>query len=107
LNLLGQLLREQREGKSLLLRHLAAFLEVDTAFITKIETGEKKASREQVTKLAELLEVEKDKLITLWLCGKAFYALEGEPLSEQALKLTLKNTRNNATDCLPCQVFCS
>jgi HTH-type transcriptional regulator, competence development regulator len=93
LNLLGQLLRERREDKGLLLRQVAAFLEVDTAFISKLERGEKRASREQVTKLADFLEAEQDKLLTLWLCDKVFYALDEEPLSEQALKLALKNIK--------------
>lgn len=38
----GQTIRNYREAKGLLLRQLAAALEVDTAFISKLERDEKK-----------------------------------------------------------------
>lgn len=52
--IIGQHLRELREEKGLLLRQVAAFLEVDTAYISKIERGEKNIKREFILKLAEL-----------------------------------------------------
>src|SRR5690606_38070217 len=62
----GERIRKLREDKGLLLRQSAAFLEVDTAFVSKVERGERKASKEQVERLAQFLEVDKDELITLW-----------------------------------------
>jgi transcriptional regulator with XRE-family HTH domain len=41
----GETVRELRESKRLLLKQVAAFLEVDTAFLSKMERNEKKASR--------------------------------------------------------------
>lgn len=91
MNSLGQLLRGLREEQGLLLRQAAAFLEVDTAFISKLERGEKKASKEQVVKLADFLNANRDQLITLWLCDRIIYTVSEEPLAEAALKLALKN----------------
>lgn len=49
----GITIRKLRENKGLLLRQVAATLEIDTALISKIERGERKANREQFIKLAK------------------------------------------------------
>ena len=59
-----------REEKGLLLRQAAAFLETDTAFVSKIERGERKTNRDHVEKLAQFLQTDKDQLITIWLADK-------------------------------------
>ncbi|HRU17063.1 MAG TPA: helix-turn-helix transcriptional regulator, partial [Bacteroidia bacterium] len=56
----GEIIREKREKKRLLLRHVSAQLDIDTAILSKIERGERKATREQITKLAEILELDKE-----------------------------------------------
>ncbi|HRP45550.1 MAG TPA: helix-turn-helix transcriptional regulator, partial [Ginsengibacter sp.] len=56
----GETIRALRESKGLLLRQVAAALEIDTALISKIERGERTAQREQVTKLAAMLEIEEE-----------------------------------------------
>jgi transcriptional regulator with XRE-family HTH domain len=94
--LLGAAIRLQRESRNLLLRQVAAAIEVDTAFISKIERGEKKASRDQVIKLAGFLEANTDYLITLWLCDRVLHAVDNEPLAEQALQFALKNITTEA-----------
>ena len=58
----GETIRNQRESKGLLLRQVAAFLEVDTAFVSKLERNERNASREQVIKLAAFLETPPDQI---------------------------------------------
>jgi transcriptional regulator with XRE-family HTH domain len=44
--IIGQKLRELRGEKGLLLRQVAAELEVDTAYMSKMERGEKNIKRE-------------------------------------------------------------
>ena len=63
----GIKVRQLREQKGLLLRQIAAALEVDTALVSKIERGERKASKEQIMKIAELLEINPDELLVIWL----------------------------------------
>ena len=87
----GETVRKQRENKKLLLRQVAAFLEVDTAFVSKIEKGERNASREQVTKLAEFLQTPTDQLLTIWLADKISDTINNDKNGEDALKLALKN----------------
>jgi len=86
----GQTIRNYREAKDLLLRQLAAALEVDTAFISKMKRDEKRATRILVEKLAIVLNVLQDELLTIWLCDKLLITLEQEPAAHNAFNLTKK-----------------
>ncbi|NBV09274.1 MAG: XRE family transcriptional regulator [Flavobacteriia bacterium] len=92
----GQTIRNYREAKGLLLRQLAAALEVDTAFISKMERDEKQASRVHVERLATVLKVANDELLTIWLSDKLLNTLEQEPSAYNALKLTEKRLKSKA-----------
>lgn len=83
----GKLLREQRENKGLLLRHVAAKLDVDVAILSKIERGERRAKKEHIIKLAEILELDKEQLIVQYLSDKILYELKDEELGQKALKV--------------------
>jgi len=89
----GETVRELRENKGLLLRQVAAFLEVDTAFLSKMERSEKKASRQQVQKLARALETTEKELMTLWLSDKILETLNDESEAYNAPKSTEKRIR--------------
>lgn len=66
----GHKIRESREKQNLLLRQVAAHIEVDTALLSKVESGVRNLNREQVIKLAQLLKVSEDEFVSLWLCDK-------------------------------------
>lgn len=91
MNYLGNKIRELRESKGLLLRQVAAHIEVDTALVSKLERGERKAHKEQVTRIAEFLEVEEKDLMLLWLADRIADSIEGETLGMDALKYVEKN----------------
>jgi transcriptional regulator with XRE-family HTH domain len=98
LNNLGQRIREVRENQQILLRQVAAYLEVDTALISKAERGERSLNREQVVKLAIFLKGSEEELISLWLCDKIIsvvgndnYAIQG---TQKALKIIKKKLIN-------------
>ena len=92
MNYFGQKVRKLRKKKGLLLRQFAAHLEVDTALISKIETGDRKANEIQVKKIAEILEVNNRELLKLWLSDKIYDTIEEAPIvAEDAVKYVLKN----------------
>lgn len=93
----GEILREKREKKGLLLRHVSAKLDIDTAILSKIERGERKATREQINKLAEILEINKEFLIVQYLTEKILYELKDEDLGIQALKIAEKTIKYGVT----------
>lgn len=84
---LGKRIRELREEKELLQRQLAAELEIDTPMYSKIERGERRAKREQVLKLAELLKTNSDDLLTLWLAAQVYELVKDENIAEKAIKM--------------------
>jgi transcriptional regulator with XRE-family HTH domain len=92
----GERIKELRESQGLLQRQLAADLEIDTPMFSKIERGERKAKREQVEQLAELLHTDKTQLLSLWLANQIFDFVKDETFASDSLHLVIdwvKNTK--------------
>jgi HTH-type transcriptional regulator, competence development regulator len=97
---LGENLRKLRDAKNLPLRTVAAYLEIDQAILSKIERGQRRASRAQVVKLAEYFKVKQDELIIAWLSDKVVddvedekYALQAIQVAEEKIKYLTRNKR--------------
>ena len=88
MNKFGDLIRNTREEREMLLRHIAAELDVDTALVSKIERGEKTAKREHVLALAQLFNINPEELIALWLADQIAQVVESEDQGEKALLIT-------------------
>lgn len=80
-------IRQLREQKQMPQRQLAAALEIDTATYCKIERGERRAKREQVSILADLLETDKDQLLNLWLAEQIYSVVKDEENAEKVLDI--------------------
>lgn len=78
----GNKIRTLREEKQIPQRQLAAALEIDTATYCKIEKGDRRAKREQVTRLADLLEVDSKELIRLWSTDKVYDIIAEEEATQ-------------------------
>ncbi|RCW92411.1 helix-turn-helix domain-containing protein [Winogradskyella arenosi] len=91
---LGNRIKELRESQGLLQRQLSAQLEIDTPMFSKIERGERRAKREQVLKIAELLKVDTQELLTLWLTDQVLEVILNEKQALQALKMAEKDIKN-------------
>lgn len=91
MNKFGDLIRNTREEREMLLRHIAAELDVDTALVSKIERGEKTAKREHVLALAQLFNINPEELIALWLADQVAHLVECEPQAEKAIRIALNN----------------
>ncbi len=76
--LFGNKIRELRDEQGLLQRQLAAALEIDTPMFSKSERGDRRAKREQVVKLAELLHQDENEMLKLWLADKVIDAVGTE-----------------------------
>ena len=85
-------IRQLREERKLLQRHLAAVLDMDTPMFSKIERGERPAKREQVIAIAKILTTDENELLTLWLADKILDVIENETeLADQALNVAIEN----------------
>lgn len=83
----GEKLRELREGKGLFQRQVASELDVDTAYISKLENSEKPVSRAYLKKLAVLLCCPEEELLTLWLADKIYELAKGEAVALKAIEV--------------------
>lgn len=86
MNTLGQLLRELRESKGLLLRQVAASLDLDTALLSKFERDERKPSKEQVLSFSKFYNIDYEQLLLAWLSDKIANEMQDEDLAKEALK---------------------
>ena len=91
MNYLGFKLRELREDKGLLLRQLAAEMDIDTALLSKIERGDRRANREQLEKASQVLSISLDDLTVLWLADKINDVIQDEPMAKKAMSLIKKD----------------
>ena len=83
----GEQVRRYRTDKKLPLRIVAAFLEMDQAILSKIETGKRVATRSQVANFAEYFNLNFDDLLVRWLSDKLVYEVKDEENALKALQL--------------------
>ena len=93
----GSLVRLKREENEMLLRHLAAKLDVDTALLSKIERGERIAKRHHVESLIEILKLNKENAKTLWLADQLYAMISEEDEAIKALHVAEEQVKYNRT----------
>jgi len=86
----GQIIREEREKKGLLLRQLAASLDIDTAILSKFERNERKISKELLQKIADILKLDFKNLFLQYQSEKIAYELANEEDATKILKVAEK-----------------
>ena len=90
---IGQLIRRFREEKGEPLRKVAAYLDIDQAILSKIERGQRKASKKQIEKLAKYFGSDKKEMLVAWLSDRILYEIIDEELGEEALKAAEEKIR--------------
>lgn len=89
----GDRIRYLRIRQKMLLRHLASKMDMDASIISKIERGDRVIKKEQIGLLAEILEADKDELLTLWLADQVYDVIQGEDMADEALKSVSKKIK--------------
>lgn len=85
-------IRELRQECQLPQRRLAAALDIDTATYCKIEKGERKAKKEQVSIMADMLHIDSNELLTLWIADKVTDAIgENKSVAQKAISIAVEN----------------
>ncbi len=75
-------------------REVAEALDIASATYCKIERGERKAKREQLSIIAKLLNADQNELLTLWLADQVAAVVAGEKeIAEKALSIAKQNVR--------------
>lgn len=92
--LFGDKIKKLRESHRLLQRQMAMSLGIDVSMYSRIERGERRAKREQVIILSQILDVETEYLLCLWLADRIVSIIYGESdLADKTLQMIIE-TRN-------------
>ncbi len=70
-----------------MLRQLSTMVDMDTAILSKIERGERKARREQIDKIANALELNKENLLIEYLSENIAYEIFNEDKAKDVLRV--------------------
>lgn len=93
--MIGNKIRELRESKGILLRQLAAQLDMDTAILSKMERGERFFKKEDILSLSKMFNQDDNELLVLWLADRILKTINNEDYKAEALQLAL-NTLNKS-----------
>lgn len=86
----GEHIRELRTTRGLLLREVAASLQIDPSLLSRIERGDKRVTREQVLRLAVILKENESELLVNYLSDRVVYELKDEKLAMKAIEAAEK-----------------
>lgn len=91
--MLGAKLKELRELNGYVQRQIAAELEVDTAYISKVENDEKPLSKIHLKKLSKIYKITERELLTIWLTDKIKELVKNEPTAKESILLALNEMK--------------
>ena len=84
---IGEYIRRLRENKGEPLRKVAAYLDVDQAILSKIERGKRKATKQQIVKLAKYFGEDLKKMLIVYLSDRVLSEVQEEDYAKEALKV--------------------
>jgi transcriptional regulator with XRE-family HTH domain len=93
MNSVGSTIRENRKSKNLLLRQLAAILDIDVAILSKIERGERTPTKDQLIKIASALQIDVNILIQNQLAEKILIELSDNINPIEVMKIVQKELK--------------
>ena len=89
------LLKVAREKKGLKTREVAQLLGIDQALISKFESGSRKPTKEQVIKLASLLEIDHESIMIAWFKEKLLNEIGNDEFALKAMNIIREEVENN------------
>jgi len=84
---LGDTLKYAREEKKLILRKVAAEVDIDQSLISKFEKNERKPTMEQIVRLAKFYRLSENELIINWYSEKIAEELKYTESTSEILKV--------------------
>lgn len=95
--LMKTLLKNAREQKGLKTREVAQSLGIDQALISKFESGTRKPTKDQIIKLASLLEIDLETILVSWLKEKILYEIGNDEFALKALMVAEQEIKYNTS----------
>jgi transcriptional regulator with XRE-family HTH domain len=90
---IGKQIRTLRKYSGLPLRKVAAFLDIDQSILSKIERGERNATKEQIIQIAQIFNIDKNELLINYFSDKVIYELINEKIAIDVLKVAEKKIK--------------
>jgi transcriptional regulator with XRE-family HTH domain len=84
---LGDTLKCAREKKEMILRKVAAIVDIDQSLISKFEKNERKPTKEQIVRLANFYGLSESELIINWYSEKIADELKYTESTSEILKV--------------------
>lgn len=84
---LGDTLKSARLKKNMILRKVAALVDIDQSLISKFEKNDRKPTKEQIIRLAKFYELSKSELIINWYSEKIAEELKYTESTSEILKV--------------------
>jgi HTH-type transcriptional regulator, competence development regulator len=84
---ISEIIRLQRDKKGLLLREVAAEIELDQALLSKIERGERLPTKDQVLRLTAFYGLDVNEVLVAYISDKLVYELRDEELAIEAMQV--------------------
>lgn len=95
MSLFGEKIKYLRELEGLLQRDVAQKLAIDGPMLSKIESGERQAKREQIIVLSKVLKTNESNLLSLWLADRVYKIISDEPSAINALLVVQEFLKNS------------
>ena len=86
----GEYIKLLRERNQLVQRQLASYLDMDTAMLSKIERGERRAKKEQIPEFAKQLNVNASELNIIWVADQVYDLIKNEVNASDILNVVAK-----------------
>jgi Fic family protein len=83
----SEIIKERREEKGFIIREIAEMLSVDPTLVSRFERGYRKPTKEQVYKLANILDLDATKLMVQWLAESILYEIGDDDMALEAMKV--------------------
>ena len=84
---LGDILKNSREEKNLILRKVAAEVDVDQSLISKFEKNERRPTMEQLKRLAKFYNLSETELVINWYSEKIAEELKNTVSTSEILRI--------------------
>lgn len=92
--MIGERIRQLRETNQMLLRELAAQMQMDTAMLSKMERSERPFKKEDILALSKIFNQPHKELLTLWLADQVFNLVKNEDQAKEALDIAKSKLEN-------------
>ncbi len=84
----GEIIKSKRLKMGLLQSDVAVKLGIDAPLLSKIEKGLRQLKREQIPKIASILNADKEELLTHWLADQIYDVIKDEEFASEAIRVT-------------------